>query len=99
MNIARMLTETITHKVPATGNTYNPGTPTSASIKARWENHTQQIILPDNNVGVSNARVFTIVAVSVGDFLVDDNGRDREVLRVEKMKGTRGTFSHYEVML
>lgn len=70
MDLAGKLNQTLLYWAPTLTNRYgNVGFADPIEIKGRWEDHAERIILPDNSVFVSTARMFLLCPVELRGYL------------------------------
>lgn len=76
------------------------GTPTTEDtvIRVRWEGRRALVRASNGEQVVSEAKVYTIHPVAIGDILVRD-GKEWPVIRVTEISGLDGELQHREVAL
>jgi len=96
--IENKLSQTVTWKQVTGVNAYGENTTSSSTIAVRWEGRRRLVRDTQGREVISEARIFTLAAISPGDLLTY-GGRDWPVISVSESRDMAGALLFYEVAL
>lgn len=90
----RFMQQTATLKARTATDAYTGDTFTTSTIAVRWYTEETLLRMDDGREIVSSGHISTAAVISEGDRVTDEDGRDREILRVRLNRDSRGNMSH-----